>query len=113
MPPPNKIYAFFVRAEERSVAAMIDTSPDGKWQNNIRRAVNDPNAEVVLVREGEWEAPKLNSVNQGAEICIEGIQKYFGANKLRPMTQSDFAREHLGNMKSAMTGLMVVLISHN
>ncbi|MEW6240544.1 MAG: hypothetical protein AB1564_07015 [Chloroflexota bacterium] len=113
MPPSDTIYAFFVRAEERSVAVMIDTSSDEKWQNNIRRAVNNPNAEVVLVREGEWEAPKLKSVEQGVEACVEGIQKYFSANKLRPMSQGDFAREHLGDMKSAMTGLMVILISHN
>jgi hypothetical protein len=52
-------------------------------------------------------------VDQGSEVCIEGIQKYFDANNLRPMARDDFAREHLGDMKSAMTGLMVVLINHN
>ncbi len=113
MAPNNTIYAFFIRAEERSVAVMIDMSSDEKWQNNIRRAVNNPNAKVVLVREGDWEAPKLKSVDQSAEICLEGIQKYFTSNNLRPMSQGDFAREHLGDMKSAMTGLMVILISHN
>jgi hypothetical protein len=113
MPSNSTIYAFFVRAEERSVAVMIDTSSDEKWQNNIRRAINDANAKVVLIREGDWEAPKLKSVDQGSEVCIEGIQKYFDTNNLRPMARDDFAREHLGDMKSAMTGLMVVLINHN
>jgi len=113
MSPDDALYAFFVRAEERDIAMMLDTSSDEKWKNNIRKAANMPNAEVHLIREGEWEAPKLRSVDEGSAPCIKGIQKYFATHNLPLMSRDDFAREYLGDMKSAMTGLLVVLVRHS
>ncbi len=108
----DALYAFFVRAEE-SEFIMLDTTTDEKWESIVRRNANMPNAEVYLVREGEWESPKLRSVDEGSKSCIDGIQKYFTAHNLPPMSSNDLARKHLGDMKNPMTGLLVVLVRHS
>ena len=108
----EKLYAFFVRAEERAIGLMLDTSSDEKWVNNIRRAVNMPNVEVNLVEEDDWSPPGLDSVNEDPKKFIPAIQNYFKQHNLLPMSQADFKREHLGDLKSEMTGLMVILIKH-
>lgn len=112
MSQKNSVYAFFARAENRAVATMIDTSSEEKWMNNIRRAVGMPDVEIHLIREGEWKAPAIKSVDQNPETFIEGIQDYFASKNLPPMAKKDFQREHLGDLKSAVTGLVVALIKH-
>jgi hypothetical protein len=89
---------------------VVDTSGSEKWENNIRRATNLPDAEVHLVREEEWKGPKLQSVSEGATSCIKGIDKYFRAHGLPRMSRNDFEREHMGDMANPMTGLLVVLV---
>ena len=108
----NSIYAFFARAEDRAVGMMIDTSSEEKWMNSVRRAVGIPDAEIHLVHEGEWNAPIVKSVDQNPNTFIKGIQDYFLSQNLPPMSKADFSREHLGDLKSAVTGLVVALIKH-
>lgn len=108
----NSIYAFFARAEDRAVGMMIDTSSEEKWMNSVRRAVGIPDAEIHLVHEGEWNAPIVKSVDQNPNTFIKGIQDYFLSQKLPLMSKADFLREHLGDLKSAVTGLVVALIKH-
>ena len=72
----KSIYAFFARAEDRAVGMMIDTSSEEKWMNNIRRAVAMPDAEIHLVREGEWNAPAIKSVEQNPNTFVKGESRY-------------------------------------
>ncbi|MCC6569021.1 MAG: hypothetical protein IT315_07270 [Anaerolineales bacterium] len=108
----NSIYAFFARAEDRAVDMMIDTSSEEKWMSSVRRAVGIPDAEIHLVHEGEWNAPVVKSVEQNPNTFIKGIQDYFLSQNLPPMSKADFSRKHLGDLKSAVTGLVVALIKH-
>ncbi len=108
----TSIYAFFARAEDRAVGMMIDTSSEEKWMNNIRRAVGMPDAEIHLIHEGKWNAPVVKTVDQNPSTFIKGIQDYFISQNLPPMSKADFSREHLGDLKSAVTGLVVALIKH-
>lgn len=107
----KSIYAFFARDEDWAVGMMIDTTSDEKWMNIIRRSVGMPDAEIHLIREGEWKAPTVESVDQNPNTFIKGIQEYFLSQNLPPMSKADFSREHLGDLKSPF-GLVVTLIKH-
>jgi hypothetical protein len=107
----DAVYAFFVRADESAFPSVIDTSGFEKWRANIAEATETVGADVELVPQEEWEAPRLRSVSEGcSERCFEGIQRYFTDHGLPPMSRDDFARQHTGDMKSDITGLLVILV---
>ena len=106
----NPIFAFFVRAVERNVALMLDTSTDEKWKSSIRNSLNHPDAEVHLIKEGQWQAPPIQNVDHDPRELFGPIRGYLNGQHSINLDEGNWEKVHKGDLKSSLTGLLVILI---
>ncbi len=108
------LYAFFLRVEDRLIKTVMDIASDEKWIETIRKATNS-DSEVILVREGSWNAPKVSSLDDNEiQNCQDAIISAIQRAKPHVFLQISIEdiRRHMGWLTSAATGLLVVIVSH-
>ena len=106
---PAVLYAFFTRAQNRTVM-MVDTTSDEKWKLRIGQHAGLPEAEVILVRDGEWEAPAIADVNEVNERFFPGVRAYLQEHTGRAPDDAELAGMNIGRLSNPMTGLVVFLV---
>ena len=55
----NKLYAFFTKSLNNT---SFDKYTQDVWVNEIRKNAEDPYAEVFIIKQKDWQAPNLKSI---------------------------------------------------
>jgi len=67
----NKLFAFFTKPLNRRE---FDEYTDEAWKQTVCKALNEQEADVILVKPSEWNVPELKSMNK-EEIAGLGIAR--------------------------------------
>lgn len=108
------LFVFFLRAS--GGPQVVSTSSPEVWIEKARQRVNAPNAEVILIEQADWDAPKLTSFNDAYlrsnfPIIVKGIQKALishGVPEIPPQELLD----KIDVMGSDLTRLLVLIVKY-
>jgi len=125
MSQPTTLFAFFAHANTDKFGIVIDSSPMESWIQNIREVTQIPDAEVVLISEEEWDAPKLTLttfddeealdaevLNTAPAAILPGINRALTSRGVPAMSRDELTGV-MGWIPNPRTGLLVFIIRYD
>jgi hypothetical protein len=108
-----RIFLFFARSSAM-FGNVISVSSREDWVSGARAKFGLPDAEVILIQEGEWEAPRLPSIDPDSlrasfPALKAGIKKVLSRQGVSG-AEADQLTENIAVTKNPMTGLAVFSI---